>query len=271
VDLGLRYNGDGSTTESRLEAMVLGDYHNGKTDPVVRAATHEMIREYKPGVLVLHDFFDGHSISHHIDKDLISQQILQRLDINHYSLEGEFQEAYAELILLHELNDGKPIVLVPSNHPEFVNRWLDEGRFVKEPHNARMGFKLADYMAKKDYNNPVEAGIRMMGKLPRNIRFLRRDEDYKIRGYQLAAHGDKGPDGGRGTMTSKENDFGKSITGHVHNAQILRNTITLGTMLPLNMFYMRGQPSGWTHSHAFIYDTGKAQLVSIIQGRWQAR
>jgi len=170
---------------------------------------------------------------------------------------------------MHEVSRGAQIYLVASNHHEFLNRYLDEGRFMRDLKNARLGFRLADYMSREDMNDPVEEGIRMMGKLPNNIKFLKRTDDLKVYGYQLASHGDKGPGGGYGSMQSKENDYGKSITGHVHKPQILRDTYTVGTCLPLVMFYTRGQPTDWSNTHALLYDTGTVQMVNIIGKRWR--
>ena len=115
----------------------------------------------------------------------------------------------------------------------------------------------------------MEAGFRKIGKVPDNIIFLRRDEDLKIRGFQLGAHGDKGPGDGRGSITTKENDWGKSISGHCHKAQILRNTYTVGTMLPLTPYYMRGWLNDSSHTHGLLWDTGTVQLVNIIDGKYR--
>lgn len=270
VDLGITYNGS-ETGKAKVEALVLGDYHVGRTDPVVREATHRMIARLQPERLFVHDFFDGHSVSHHVDKQYITQKLIQQLDVGHDSLEQELKQCYDELHVLSNISHGAEINLVLSNHHEFLNRYLDEGRFMKDAINARYGFKLASYMALKDYNDPLEAGIKMMGKLPKNIHFLRRDDDYKVRGYQLAAHGDKGVGFGYGSMATKEADWGKSISGHVHKGQILRNTYTVGTMLPLNMYYMRGQPSDWNHTHAALYDNGSVQLLSIFDGKYSLK
>lgn len=268
VDLGTRYDGE-DRSESVLEALVLGDYHMGWTLPEVRETTFDMIEEYKPKRLVLHDFFDGHSVNHWIDKRFIEDKLIQQMDRNHHILEKELKDGYDELCKLSELMKGEKIYFVASNHHEFLNRYLNEGRFMKDPPNARFGFKLAGYMAQKDFNNPMEAGYKMMGKLPNNIIFLRRDQDLKVRGYQLGAHGDKGPGGGYGSIIAKENDWGKSISGHVHKAQILRDTYTVGTMLPLNPYYMRGHPSDFSHTHGFLWNTGTVQLVNIIDGKYK--
>lgn len=269
VDLGVRYDGN-YRSESVLEALVLGDYHMGQTVPEVREETFKMIDRYKPKRLMLHDFFDGHSVSHWVEQRFIEHKLIQQKDKDHHILEKELTDGYHELCKLSELMRGEKIYFVGSNHHEFLNRYLNDGRFMKDPTNARFGFKLASYLAKKDFNNPVEAGYRMIGKLPRNIIFLRRNQDLKVRGYQLGAHGDKGPGGGYGSITAKENDWGKSISGHVHKAQILRDTYTVGCMLPLTPYYMRGHPSDFSHTHGFLWDNGCVQLVNIINGKHRA-
>lgn len=266
VDLGKRYSG-GEITEAKAEALVLGDYHCGRSDPEVLETTYRMIEEMKPKRIILHDYFDGHSVSHHAEKELITQGIHQLEDLGHTSLEQELKQCFDELVILSGMTDE--VVVVMSNHHEFLWRYLNEGRFTKDRENARFAFKLASYMAEKDLNDPVEHGIKMMGKLPRNIRFLTRLDDYRVRGYQLGAHGDKGVGFGYGSMKSKEEDYGQSISGHVHKAQTMRRTHTVGTMLPTDMFYMRGSPSAWSNSHAVIYDNGAVQHLMIDKGEYK--
>lgn len=266
VDLGKKYDGK-EITEAKTDALVLGDYHCGRTDPEVLKATYRMIEDMKPKRVVLHDFFDGHSVSHHVDKELITQGILQQQDLGHTSLEQELKQCFDELSVLSGMTDE--VVVVMSNHHEFLWRWLNEGRFARDKENARFGFKLASFMAEKDLNDPVEHGIKMMGQLPKNIRFLTREDDFKVRGYQLGAHGDKGVGFGYGSMKSKEEDYGQSISGHVHKAQTMRRTHTVGTMLPLDMYYMRGSPSAWSNSHATIYDNGAVQHLMIENGQYK--
>lgn len=268
VDLGKKYDGK-EITEARAEAMILGDYHCGRSDPAVLETSLQMIRDLHPKRVVLHDFFDGHSVSHHAEKEPITQGLFQLEDLGHTSLEQELRQCYEELCILSDMTDE--VVVVMSNHHEFLWRYLNEGRYVKDKENARFAFKLASYMAERDLNDPVEHGIRMFGKLPRNIRFLSRVDDYKVRGYQLGAHGDKGVGFGYGSMKSKEEDYGQSVSGHVHKAQTYRRTHTVGTQLPLDMFYLRGSPSSWSNSNGVIYDNGAFQHLMIENGEYRLR
>lgn len=267
IDLGTRYDGKEVEEGIRPDAMVLGDWHSGRTDPDVLDGTLDMIDTLKPKKVFLHDFFDGHSVSHHVEKQPITQQLLQQEDLGHTSLEAELAQCRDELIDLASRTDE--VVVVMSNHHEFLWRWLNEGRFMQSPKNMRFGFKLASHMAEKDENDPVEHGIKMIGDIPKNIRFLKRTDSVKVRGYELGAHGDKGVGYGYGSITSKENDFGKSISGHVHKAEKQRQTHTVGTMLPRDMYYMRGSPSAWTNSHAVIYPDGSVQHLFLENGLWR--
>lgn len=267
IDLGTMYDGKEITEGIRPEAMVLGDWHSGRSDPEVISTTLEALKTLKPKKIFLHDFFDGHSVSHHVEKQPITQQLLQQEDLGHTSLEQELTQCRDELIMLSELTDQ--VVVVMSNHHEFLNRWLDEGRFMKSPENMRFAFRLASYMAERDENDPVEFGIRMIGKIPRNIRFLKRTDSVKVRGYELGAHGDKGVGLGYGSITSKENDFGQSISAHVHTKQKQRNTHTVGTKLPRDMYYMRGSPSAWTNSDAIIWQDGSVQHIDYQNKLWR--
>ena len=272
VDMGTRYNGK-TTAPAKCEAMVLGDWHNGQGDPEVYNATYEMIAAFNPKYLVLHDFFDGHSVSHWIPKKPIRELLIQVYDKGLWTLDGELREAGETLKRLSKF--AGEVIVVFSNHHVFLHRYLEELRFAHEPHNYRTAVELLAYMAEADYNDPVEAGIKKFTSLPSNITFLREDDDFKVRGFQLGAHGDKSDGGGKfgggyGGITSKEIAFGKSVSGHVHRAEILRDTYTVGTCLPRNMFYTRGQPSSWTHSHALIWETGTVQLLNIFDGKWGA-
>lgn len=268
VDLGVRYERF-TEREAALEAMVCGDIHNGQSDETVMKVTFEMIRELKPRRLVLHDFFDGHSVNHHTEKKKVREKLIHMVDRGFHILEEELRIGYERLMEFNEAMEGRPIVVVFSNHHAFLHRYLEEGRYHHELTNFRISVKLLDYMAAKDYNDPVYAGMRMFGKIPRNIRFLREGDDYKVQGYQLGSHGDKGADGGYGSVNSKENAWGRSISGHTHKAAIIRNTYTVGTCLPRNMFYMRGEPSAWTHTHALLWDNASVQLVNIIDKYWR--
>jgi len=268
VDFGLKYDGN-KKTKSILEAIVFGDWHVGYTDPLVRKASYEMIKELKPKRIILHDFFDGHSVSPHKDDRLITEQLIEGVDKGFDSLEEELKACRNELLNFNEAMKGREIYVVASNHNEFLDRYLDSGRLFKDAKNRRISLELSIILSND--KNPVEGGIRMIGKIPDNIKFLRRDEDLKVRGYQLAAHGDKGPSGGRGSINTKRRQFRRSISGHVHSAEIKGDTYIDGTSTPLNLFYTKGSPTDWTNTHALLWDNGTVQMINVIFGKWKIK
>ncbi len=118
--------------------------------------------------------------------------------------------------------------------------------------------------------NPLKEGLLRCGGIPENITFLERNQDYKVLGWQLGAHGDKGGNGARASVQGLENAYGKSITGHRHTPEILRNTFVVGTSTYLSLSYNDG-PSSWMNTHAMLWSNGKVQLVNIIDGKWRRK
>jgi hypothetical protein len=264
VDLAKQYSGKG-VAPMGIEALVLGDWHVGDTNPDVRNASFEMISTLNPKRIVLHDFFNGHSINPFEAKSLVSSA--KRFSKGTYNLEQELKDCYDEITAIAKVAGKSDVVIVNSNHDRFLNGYLSDGGFVKEPHNLLMASKLLTKFI--EGQNPLEEGMKMFGKLPRNVHFLKKDEDYKIRGWQLGNHGDLGANGARTfTMRGKEYAFGKSITGHRHSPEILRNTYVVGTSTHLRLPYMGG-PSNWVNSHAVLYNNGTVQLVNVIDGKWK--
>lgn len=247
------------------EALIYADWHNGKGVPKHYEASKQMANVLKAKNGVFHDFFDGHSINHHMQNYLISQQLREGVDIGHHDLETELKECGEELQRLSGLHEN--IYLVPSNHHDFLTRWLDEGRFVKDKQNARLGFQLAKKYA--DGKDPVEEGVKLVRKkIPKNVKFMRYGENLQIKGFECGQHTHKGKNGSRGSLKSLEEVFGKCIGGHVHTPEEYHLMTTVGTHLPRDIFYAKGSPSGWMCRNTGITDIGTTQSFNVIDGEW---
>lgn len=264
TDLGVKYFPDGSIKPVSAEAFVAGDWHTGSTDLEVRIATFQMFDFFSPKRLFLHDFFDGHSISHHEENRSVNQAVRHRE--GRMSLEDELEACAKELMTIHEANGERDIYVVKSNHDEHLERFIQEGRYLKHTQNLYVGTKLAARMV--DGEDPLRAGIEMYAQLPDNIRFLTRDEDLKVWSWLLSVHGDKGSNGGRGSPRNLENSYGRSISGHSHTPEIFRNTVKVGTSTG-NLDYNKGFASSWMNTHAVVYEGGSFQLINVINGRWK--
>lgn len=266
IDINTKYLPSGKVQKTRPDALVLGDWHTGCTDEKVKDAAIEMIRDLKPKYVIIHDLFDGYSISHH-DKGHELGRAKKAMD-NKLNLKSELMEVGAELDQMYQIlpKDSK-IIVVKSNHDEVLDRYLDEGRFGDEPENLYLSSQLAvAYLNGKD---PLKEGIEeVYGNFGKYVRFLGRDEDFKVRGWQLGAHGDLGGNGSRGSVTQQQDNYGKSIVGHRHTPAIRGDAWCVGTSTKLKLDYNRG-PSNWMHTHALVHPNGKAQLVNVIDGKYR--
>jgi len=261
-DLGVLY--DGETYSSDFpEALVLGDVHALDQDPRVFKANLRMIEDLRPDRIFLHDLFDGYSINHWNQGKIV--ELHKDWEKSGLNLEYELSKTGETLMKYAEVTPDTEVVVVASNHDERLHRYLQEGRFIDEPQNVKIGSELlTSYL---EGENPLEAGLRMYYDLPDNITFLGRDDDYKVRGFQLGAHGDKGSNGSRGSPRGMELAYGKSISAHSHTPMILRNTYKVGTSTPLRLRYTQGA-SSWMNSNALLYSNGKVQIVNVMRGKY---
>jgi len=252
IDLGKKYKPN-SVSDAKILSMVLGDWHAGATDTSVAVTTYKMIEEFKPQEIVLHDLFNGMSISHHVDHLSVTKAKLKLP-----SLVEELRITKQDLNTFSSM--VKKVVVVKSNHDEWIDRYLEEGRYLQDPRNFRKALDLA--AAKYDGKDCLSYGL-YQDKIPGNIKFLKRDEDHIIKGIQLGCHSDL-----EGSLIRLEKSFGKAIGGHSHTAAILRGVRKVGTSTSLREDYAKG-PISWTHTHALVNEDGSVQLINIIDGEYK--
>lgn len=255
-----KYYLEDTVTESKAKAFVMGDYHAGFHDSSAVEAWTEVVKLTKPDYILFHDLFDGVSISHHSEHDLF-EQVNRPANVD--TLEKELLLTETELNKWSSTFPDSEMVIVRSNHDEHLDRYLREARYVKDRFNHKLSLKLALHML--DGLNPIEQHV----KTNKNVRWLQRDEDFKVAGIQLGYHGDKSGNGARGSANTLELSFGKSVVGHMHTPQILRDTWVVGTTSILHRSYTKGHPSSWLHTSCLIYETGQRTLITSVDGKWK--
>lgn len=261
-DLAWRFNGSSKPIKQRVDTLVMGDYHTREISPEVLAATEQMLKELQPKNLVLHDFFDGYSINHHERKN----RVLLAQKSGDLDLAQELYDCGRHLAHLRDVAKDTKIIVVKSNHDEFLDRYLREGMFLEDPQNTHISAEILPHFIKGV--DPLKKGIELTyGKVP-GVRFLSRDDDFKRYGWQLANHGDLGANGARGGHRSLENACSKAIYGHSHTPNIQRQMFHVGTSSHLKLDYTRG-PSSWLNTHALIYGHGHPTLINIVGGDWK--
>lgn len=248
-----------------VKAMVIGDIHPYDLDPSHKKVTLEQINTYKPEAVFLHDTFNGKSISHHLEGHNIRKyQVYQEQGLN---LENELRLTLKTVNEYAKAAGKGTVYVVASNHDEHLYRYLDEGRFVGDKGNDHIASKLYTASLEGEERKtltPLIHGLSLVGKLASNVKFVDRDEGFKMLGYELGNHGDLGANGGRGSPRSIENANSKSITGHGHSAFKIRDTYRVGTSTQLRLDYNRGF-SNWTQTNALLYKLGTVQLLNTIK------
>lgn len=274
-DLGKFYDSVSVSAAMPALALQMGDTHARFADPDVDHATFGkggMVEVLNPQTLVWNDTFDGYSVNpHHIGNPFITQG----------KFKGRIGNVREEVIhaveFVRRRTAGRKSVVVPSNHDDFLARWMNRADWKTDPVNAR--FYLQTALAMLDSVEPYGGGTRYadpftywVGQLTKpedNIRCLARGESLVIGGTECGLHGDRGPNGAKGTLKNLSRLGTKVNSGHRHGPGIEEGHYGAGTSTPLELEYTVGSPSSWLHTHIATYANGARALLTIIDGRWR--
>jgi hypothetical protein len=263
-DLG-RYYFDDTVTDV-TSTLVIGDYHAGQHSETAQQAWIELASVANVTEVIMHDLHNGLSTNHHDAHKMVTQArraAKGQLDAKReLGITGSVLNLWTSLV--HK------VTVTKSNHDEFLERWLDEARFAKDPYNFQLGCVLAAAMV--DGKDPLIVGLDLYGNLknPEKINWLKRDQDYRVFGIENGAHGDKGPNGAKGSKASLERAYGSATIAHSHTAGILREVFQVGTTSLFDLEYNSG-PSSWMHCSCLEYWNGQRQLINSINGEWHLK
>jgi hypothetical protein len=273
-DLGVEYSDKGARKLIGDEApvLVMGDYHAGEHDETAVGAWTQIIKQLGIQEVVFHDMFNGASINHHEEKDIMSraERIRKGLD----SLETELSITSDEFDRILGLKSVKKGVVVKSNHDDFIDRWVRPYKFAKDPVNAEFGtilaadiIKASKQGIKKDF---FKTALELNGapESMDKIKWLSADEDYVVGGIHLGAHGDRASNGARGSIKGLANSYPRCVIGHSHTPGIFKGAFQIGTTSLLRLGYNKG-PSSWVHCSCLVYRNGQRQLINSIDGAWK--
>lgn len=250
---------DGKITRNKtIEAIVLGDIHLGDMDTNALSQTLDLMKQLKPKYSVVHDLFNGHSINHHEIKNPIIQYEKEKSNRNSLSLEIKNMIQW-----LDEMKDYN-LVVVRSNHDDFVDRWILNNDWKTDPKNAM------EYIT---YAKVLLEGFAPKGIIPYiindnfdNIITLGRDESFRIKDWELGVHGDMGQNGSKGSLEQFRHLNTKMISAHTHTPARVDGVLVTGTMSKLRVGYNQGA-SSWMNSNVIIHSDGKAQHINIIKNK----
>jgi hypothetical protein len=270
---GCDWNSNGMDSGRRASALVLGDWHTDYALPSVQRATDDMIRVLKPEQIVWHDLDDNYSCNpHHAGNpfNLIAKVQNGRIDVR-----AEAERA-CEYVVSHTPK-GCRSVIVPSNHNDFLTRWIVNSDWKHQPGNAEFYLETALHMVRNTklcltgttYPDAFAYWARKFIGNRADVLVLERGQSHVIEGIECGLHFDKGPNGARGSLRNLCRVGVKVLGGHGHGPGIREGGMQVGTATgPLE--YGIGSPSGWANTHAVIYRGGKRSLLNIIGETWRA-
>jgi len=253
------------------KALIFGDAHYRFADKKVVDATFRkggLADLLRAKVFVWHDLLDCYWGNPHNSKNPFITIAKHKSD---YHLARE--EVEATVAWMQELGKGKKNYIIPSNHDDMFARWIIREDWKDHPDNAEFYLETALVMARSakmaatgaEYLDPFAYWVGQMTDNAPNINALPQNQSLVIGEIELSFHGDKGPNGARGTIENLSKLGVKLITGHGHSAAIKDGHTRTGTMTGLTAEYTDG-PGNWTNAHASIDDWNKRHLHFCIDG-----
>ena len=169
-------------------------------------------------------------------------------------------------------NYSANVVVVRSNHDDFLDRWVRNEDWKKQPtvKNSRLYMKLSDMLLSQYEESPNNIrGIIpeiIKNRFPKYIT-LGINDSYEIKGFELGMHGHLGVNGAKGGPESFRKLNTKMISAHTHSTFRKDGLIICGTSTFLKLNYTNG-PSSWTQGHVIIDSYGKAQNIIFFDGEF---
>lgn len=200
---------------NEIEAIVLGDLHCGNHDEEVFDSTLKLMEELKPNHKIFHDVFEASSINHHEMKDPFIQYGKEVNGTNDLGKEIDIM-----MDVLSNFKDQKNVVIVRSNHDDFLDRWLKNEDWKKQPtfKNAPLYMELSARLLKQY----AKGGEHIIGVIPELIKekfpnfiTLNLNDSYKVKGWELSQHGNN-LGAARGSLMGFRKLNTKIIVGHYH-------------------------------------------------------
>lgn len=275
TDLNKVYSATGVSKAPPALGLVMGDTHARFICPKVERATFGpggIVDVLNPEYLVWHDVLDGYAANPHHVGDPFVDYAKGQSGLNDVRKEVEFTIA-----MLDKYSKGRKSVVVPSNHDNFLARWVKRIDWKEDPTNAKFYLETALAMLESttvtasgtSYHDPFKSWVKKLSK-SKGVRCLAGDESFTLSGIECGMHGHQGPNGSRGSIKNLSRLGVRTIVGHAHSPGINEGCYQAGTSTPLRLEYTQG-PSSWLNTHVVVYASGKRSLITIIDGDWRLR
>jgi len=266
IDLDKQYTAKGVSVAPRALALVLGDVHVEKPDQRVLDATlyatDSIAATLKPERIIYHDILDFEARNHHHRDDPMDRYSR----IMGHGTDNVEHELKRVVQFLNKTPKDSQAIVIASNHDDAFDRWLRSADPRCDPENARLFHRMWHKLLEAfDRDSCWTPALELYCRLEDHTRtrFIRRNEEYKVKDITCGFHGDKGINGARGTAAAYAKLGVKTIIGHHHSPSILDGCYTVGVTAALDHGY-NYLPSSWLHSHCAVYANGKRSLIHVV-------
>lgn len=279
IDIDKQYGPDGSVFPAPpAEAIIVGDVHVGfDNKDVVSAVMFDLVNATDAQNVILHDLLDFFSGSHH-HRDNHVLRVLK-------SARGR-NNVYSELKDVSEWLDrwcrnGTHYHIIRSNHHDHLDKWLNNNSALIDAENLwlwhhlnavqmKEALEMAKSAEKADkwgVTSAFELAMQALCKKRTLSRFSFADDKSPLEFHNIdcSNHGDKGPNGSRGSRAGFARAQRKTFIGHSHSPGIHDGCYQVGKSAS-GEAYLSGY-SSHLHCSGIIYADGCRTLFPIINGK----
>jgi hypothetical protein len=271
TDVDKRFESFQVTEALPAAAVVLGDTHVDFTDLSVDRATFGrggLVDAVRAKKIIWHDLLDAYSVNPHHKGNPFNA--IAKLQAGRDDVAAEVQRAIDFVV---KRTGARESFIISSNHDDMLHRWILNHDWKTDARNAGFYLETALAIARAtkmgdggtEYPRPFKYWVDKACQP--NVRCLG-TEELIVQGILCSLHGDKGPNGARGSAKNLRRIGIKSVIGHSHSPVISEGCYQVGTSSKLRLEYNEG-PSGWLNTHCVIHADGKRQLVTIIEGKFR--
>jgi hypothetical protein len=255
------------TKKAECVAVTWGDLHNQLESKETFEATCEWTKILNPKQIYLQDSVDMHSVNPHHLKS-IYDRVHKFPEID--TLPKELEAFGKKLISLNKLFPNTEIVDVPSNHPYFLTRYLDDpnGTWLKDrPENIKTASELFYVRINNIETNPIKYWIQKY--FPETEKFMRwpsQGESIEItdKEIEMNVHGHAGPNGAKGAKRGIRLSYHNANQAHSHGPFIFGGIWGSGVM-GHDHGYNNNAPSNWLAANIAVYQNGQRQMQIIAR------
>lgn len=249
-------------------ALTTGDEHVKFHDRNVYQATYGkegIVAATNPQYLIRHDVLDGYAGSHHHEKHPLVQFKKAMTGDNDYRAELDQVVEFID----KTTPDGCTTVMVDSNHHDHLQQWLDRADANKDHTNALLIAELQLAQRKAILAGRDHKPLRLYcePRLQSKVKWLGRNDDFRLKGVDYTQHGDKGVNGARGSAKGLARTTYKMVIGHSHSPRIAKGVYQSGKSCG-RMEYEAGL-STQSRTHCLQYPDGKRTLIDIYGTQWR--